>query len=172
MIRLPKSILSFGAVALLAGVITLAVPRAAHAVAAALVQVTNTVSTQDTYRQANQLFHLTGDVSSDTPVALSLVIPTTLPTASSLVITAIDIAPQGGSANGYTVIVFGPGNGMSWSLPAQPNSAQLSTVHFSYPSGIVMAPGAAPSLQVESSTGGGSFGTSVKVDLFGYFTNN
>lgn len=42
MIRLPKSVLSFGAVALVASGLMLAVPRAAHAVAAALVQVTNT----------------------------------------------------------------------------------------------------------------------------------
>jgi hypothetical protein len=42
MIRLSKSVGSLGAVALVAGVFTLTVPRAAHAVAAALVQVTNT----------------------------------------------------------------------------------------------------------------------------------
>ncbi len=51
--------MSFGALALAAGALTLAVPRAAHAVAAALVQVTNTVTTQDTSRQASQLVHLT-----------------------------------------------------------------------------------------------------------------
>ena len=42
--RLPKSVLSFRAVALVACGLTLAVPRAAHAVAAVLVQVTNTAS--------------------------------------------------------------------------------------------------------------------------------
>ena len=41
MSRLPKSVLSFGAVALVACGLTLAVPRAAHSFAAALVQVTN-----------------------------------------------------------------------------------------------------------------------------------
>jgi hypothetical protein len=44
MIRLPKSVVSFGAVALVACVATLAVPRAAHSFAAALVQVTNTAA--------------------------------------------------------------------------------------------------------------------------------
>jgi len=44
MTRLPKSVVSFGAVALVACGLTLAVPRAAHAVAAVLVQVTNTAS--------------------------------------------------------------------------------------------------------------------------------
>lgn len=42
--RLPKSVVSFGGVALLATVLTLAVPRAAHGIAAALVQVTNTAA--------------------------------------------------------------------------------------------------------------------------------
>jgi hypothetical protein len=42
-IRISKSVISFGAVALAAGVFTLAVPRAAHSFAAALVQVTNNV---------------------------------------------------------------------------------------------------------------------------------
>ena len=42
MIRIPKSVVSFGAVALVALVATLAFPRAAHGIAAALVQVTNT----------------------------------------------------------------------------------------------------------------------------------
>lgn len=45
MIQVSKSILSFGALALGASLLTLAVPRAAHAVAAALVQVTNNYST-------------------------------------------------------------------------------------------------------------------------------
>ena len=45
MIRVPKSVLSFGAMALAAGVVTLAFPRAAHSFAAVLVQVTNTAST-------------------------------------------------------------------------------------------------------------------------------
>lgn len=43
MIRIPKTVVSFGAVALAAGAFTLAVPRAAHSFAAALVQVTNNV---------------------------------------------------------------------------------------------------------------------------------
>jgi len=43
MIRLPKFVVSLGAVALVACGLTLTVPRAAHAFAAALVQVTNTV---------------------------------------------------------------------------------------------------------------------------------
>lgn len=44
MTRISNSILSYGAVALAAGALTLALPQAAHAVAAALVQVTNTAA--------------------------------------------------------------------------------------------------------------------------------
>jgi hypothetical protein len=44
MTRLPKSVLSLGAIALVACGLTLTVPRAAHAFASALVQVTNTPS--------------------------------------------------------------------------------------------------------------------------------
>jgi hypothetical protein len=41
MIRIPKSVVSFAALALAAGALTLAVPRAAHALTAALVEVSN-----------------------------------------------------------------------------------------------------------------------------------
>jgi hypothetical protein len=44
MTRFPKFVLSFGAVALAVCMLTLAVPRAAHAIAATLVQVTNTTA--------------------------------------------------------------------------------------------------------------------------------
>ena len=64
MIRSPKSVLSFGALALAAGVLILSVPRGAHAFAAALVQVSNTLGnpaiTQDTSKAASQLVTLGG----------------------------------------------------------------------------------------------------------------
>jgi hypothetical protein len=56
MFRLPKSVLSFCGGALALGVLILAAPRAAHAIAATLVQVTNTaanpVPNLDTERNA------------------------------------------------------------------------------------------------------------------------
>src|SRR6201997_5426256 len=52
-----------GGAAVLAAVLTLAAPRAAHAVVAALVQVANTTAnpavTQDTSKAASQIVHLT-----------------------------------------------------------------------------------------------------------------
>jgi hypothetical protein len=44
MFRLPKTALHFGAAAIVAGALLLTAPRAVHAVAAALVQVTNTTA--------------------------------------------------------------------------------------------------------------------------------
>jgi hypothetical protein len=53
---------SFGGTLLAAGVLTIAVPRAAHAVTSALVQITNTIAnpavTQDVSRLAPQAVHL------------------------------------------------------------------------------------------------------------------
>jgi len=62
MLHLSKSALAVGAVVLAGGLITLTNPRTVHAVAAALVQVTNTASnpvvTQSTANQAAQIVHL------------------------------------------------------------------------------------------------------------------
>jgi len=70
MIRIPKSIFSFGALFLAVGVLTLAVPRAAHAVAAALVQVNNTTAnaaiTQNVPSQAARLVFLSANLPPNT----------------------------------------------------------------------------------------------------------
>jgi hypothetical protein len=176
MIRIPKSVVSLGALVLAAGALTLAVPRAVHAVAAALVQVTNTVTTQDTFKQASQLVHLNVKLSSDFPTQFNLVTATgpianySVPTAASLVINTIDITPAIDSAGAsFAVHLAGGVNLMNLEIPSQPSLAQLGTVQFSYPSGIVFAPGSVPSIQVEPNTGSGN---DAFVDLFGYLTNN
>jgi hypothetical protein len=178
MIRIPKSVVSFGAVALVAGVLTLAVPRAAHAVAAALVQVTNTVTTQDTSRQASQLVHLNVELSSDQFEKFNLVTLTgpianySVPTTASLVITSVDITPAIDSAGiSSTVHLFGgEPSVMLFAIPGQPNLAQFATVHYSYPAGIVIGPGLIPSVQMLANNG--VSGNDVFVDLVGYLTNN
>jgi hypothetical protein len=62
-----KSVLSFGAAVFAVGALLLAVPRTAHAVAAILVQVTNTAVnaaiTQSVPSQAAQLVNLEGNTS-------------------------------------------------------------------------------------------------------------
>jgi hypothetical protein len=106
MIRVPKSILSFGAVGLVTTVVMLAVPRAAHAVAAALVQVNNTAAnpalTQDVTLQSAQIVHL-GTQGAVLPNFSSVIgVYSTsgsftngysTPANATLVITGIDITP-------------------------------------------------------------------------------
>jgi hypothetical protein len=47
MMRIPTSLVSLGALAAAAGILALVMPRAVHAIAATLVQVANTTSTDD-----------------------------------------------------------------------------------------------------------------------------
>ena len=175
MIRIHKSVASFGAVVLVAGFVTLAVPRAAHAVAAALVQVTNTVTTQDASKQASQLIHLNVQLTSDEFAKFNLVTASgpianySVPTNASLVITALNVTPAvDNTSASFTLHLGGGSNAMNWAIPGQPNLAQFATTQFNYPSGIVIGPGFPPSIQMESN---GS-GNDVFVDLFGYLTSN
>src|ERR1700722_4472252 len=106
MTRLRKAVLHFGAAALGIGALTLVVPRAAHAVAAALVQVTNTAAnpatTQDTSKSASQLVTLGGGrviFNSDGAVQLGQALPGlpesptgySVPLGTNLVITGVDV---------------------------------------------------------------------------------
>src|ERR1700722_9668466 len=138
MIRIPKLILSFGAFALAAGVLTLAVPRTAHALAAAMVQVANTpaspANTQDISKQASQLVHLNVQVTSQFPIPFNLVTqtngaigPYSVPTTSSLVITTVDVTPAGSPGVGSTVHLFGASTAMLWAIPGPPSLAQFAT---------------------------------------------
>jgi hypothetical protein len=174
MTRLSKSVLSFVSVALAAGVLTLAVPRAAHAVAAAvLVQVLNTAAnpaiTQSAPSQAAQLVNLQGNSSGptfSTFVSVSGGIITgigtppsySVPANQSLVITDVDIQPN---CSGPIEIVIGLENeSMAWSVSG-PN-----TTHFEYRSGTVFPPGSTPHVA------GSSPSCPVDVRMHGYLTSN
>ena len=106
MLRFRGSAASFGALALAAGVLMLAMPRGAHAVAAALVQVTNTAGnpavTQDTSKSASQLVTLGGGrviFNSYGAVQLGQALPGspenstgyTVPLGTNLVITGMEV---------------------------------------------------------------------------------
>ena len=174
MTRLSKSVLSFVSVALAAGVLTLAVPRAAHAVAAAvLVQVLNTAAnpaiTQSAPSQAAQLVNLQGNSSGptfSTFVSVSGGIITgigtppsySVPANQSLVITDVDIQPN---CSGPIEIVIGPETeSMAWSVSG-PN-----TSHFEYRSGTVFPAGSTPHVA------GSSPACPVDVRMHGYLTTN
>jgi hypothetical protein len=175
MVRFPKSVVSVGALVLAAGALILAVPPTAHAVVAALVQVTNTVTTQDTSKQAGQLIHLQIGLSSDVVSKFNLVTASgenpnySVPTTASLVINTVSITPAIDNTSSSFTLHFEAGSQtMNWAIPGQPSLAQFATMQFNYPSGIVIGPGFSPNIQMETN---GS-GNDIIVDMFGYLTNN
>jgi hypothetical protein len=152
MIRLPKSAVSFGAVALVACAATLAVPRAAHAVAAALVQVTNTTAnpavTQTVPTQASQLIQLSpgffdplvaGQLENFTTVPVGAINSPgeySIPAGQSLVITAVDFLPVTTCTGTSSINLSSGGNSsLTWVL------SNSTSTHFEYPSGMVFGPG-------------------------------
>ena len=181
MIRLHKAVLSLGTAALGIGVLTLALPRAAHAVAVALVQVSNTAAnpaiTQSAPSQAAQLVRLFAIISPLDAAGASFGALTagqqssgqySVPNNQSLVITAIDVTPPGGCASGaFGFKLFGLGT-----LPVWTASAPF-TGHFEYPSGIVLPPGTAVSIEFASASNtAGNCGQSMTVLMYGYLTSN
>ena len=168
MIRLPKFAFSFASVA------TLAVPRAADAVAAKLVEVTNTAAnpaiTQSARNLASQLVQLT---SSPPPQGVTTFVNAFyqnvayyVPAGQSLVVTAVDITPPPGCASQpspFELIGSGGLSSLNWTLPA------LNTGHFEYHSGIVFAAGTRP--EILFGAGACTNGAAALVNLFGHLTS-
>jgi hypothetical protein len=185
MFRLSKSVLSFGAGTLALGVLMLAAPRAAHAIAATLVQVTNTAAnpaiTQSANTQAAQLVELSTESlippgsdndyqpvhnnanGADTPGY-------TVPAGVSLVITSADVTATNTAefasfapcaSPDHVILTNGTGNIRArWML-----AAGQGTAHFTYPSGIVFLSGAVPYMGIESAC-------YTWVQMQGYYTAN
>jgi len=147
MIHIPKYAKSLGAVVAAAGILTLAAPRAAHAVAAALVQVTNTTAspavTQSTPSMASQLVVLSNAVSYPNFGAVESIAffnsqPYSVPLGQTLVITSADISLQqcaDVNITNYVSLTVGGNPASAWAVSG------LNTVHFSYPSGLPVAGG-------------------------------
>jgi hypothetical protein len=198
MIRLPKFLLPVGVILVL-GAFILTAPRTVHAVAAALVEVTNTSSnpvvTQTTGAQATNMVHLHCTfnmyLQSSPCFQVStnggLIIqgpgnPYTVPNANYLVITAADVTPQAGgtaSCPGFFDAVIGTFN-FTGILNLVTSNSPITT-HFTYPppSGIVIAPGTgvtAVGAIFNPTTGqfAGSCSESANdvVNLYGYLTTN
>jgi hypothetical protein len=157
-------------------------PKAAHAVAAALVQVTNTVSnpaiTQEPGHQANQILHLINVSGPGSNAEFFAVFGGGIFTfayfnnggSSSVVITAADIQANTGAGcpantsqqvNLYNTYESATGLIKSWSISGN------NTYHFAYPNGIVLPPGSVPSIQTPNTNA-----CTLVVDLFGYYTAN
>jgi hypothetical protein len=170
--------------AALAAVATLALvtPRAAHAFAAALVQVANTTAnpaiTQSVPSQASQLVLLSANVAPNSTANFfstgSNNIPFfsyTVPSSQSLVVTAVDITPSVGCETGWYHFVLDGNNvldpAMMWTLSA-PN-----TGHYPYPSGIVFQPNSQPQISLShASTTSGDCANGAEVNVLGYLTSN
>jgi len=174
MFRLPKSVPFYGAVAIAAASLILAAPQAAHAIAVALVQVTNTAAspaiTQGTEKQAAQLLELicANPPGATTTEVCGLNLPNGgsspyTPGTQSYVITGVDFVPAGcGSASPpitHNLEVNG-NQRYAWIVPESAMS------HFTYPSGIVTGPGAIISITAFNST------CEVSSYLSGYLTAN
>jgi hypothetical protein len=166
-------------VAITAVILTLVAPRAARAVAAVLVQVTNTVTapaiTQNVPNLASQIVTLTAqvDAGSFTKVfPFFQVLPQggtsgtsyVTPVGQSLVITSIEFAPTAGSGNvtlvfldGFTINTY-----EQWNVPAG------SITDLQYPTGIALGPNVAPIIVPQGGSSTGAF----FVYLHGYLTAN
>jgi hypothetical protein len=167
-----------GCSAVFAVVLTLAVPREVHAIAAALVQVTNTTAnpavTQDISRQASQIVHLTtlgkANVNPATMTQLYQYIPGgtfgppyVVPAGQNLVITSIE-ASVITAGNNYLNLYDNTTIGQReyWYLP----NAGLTQLQF--PSGFVYPAGSSVYVYI----GGEGSTTQMVVDVHGYLTAN
>jgi hypothetical protein len=171
-----------GAALGVAATLALVTPRAAHAIAVALVQVSNTTEnpaiTQSVPSQASQLVLLSTNVLPNSSSALSSTgsghIPFTsytVPGSQSLVVTAVDITPSVGCTTGsYHFVLLGNNlldPAMMWTLSA-PN-----TGHYTYPSGIVFLPNSQPQISLShASTTSGDCANGAEVNVLGYLTSN
>jgi hypothetical protein len=193
MFRLPKSVLAVGGAALATVLLLLAAPRTVHAVAAALVEVTNTSSnpvvTQTTGAQAANMVHLlcqftmAGQSNACLQISSSAVLsalPYTVPSGNYLVITAADIAAQASGLAGCPGIYYARIGTVDGFLNLSTSDNGL-TAHFAYPppSGIVIAPDtplSAFGFIRNPATGqiAGSCAGSVteNADIYGYLTTN
>jgi hypothetical protein len=147
MIRISKSMLSFGAFILAAAVLTLAVPRTAHALAVALVQVANTpaspANTQDISKQASQMVQLVCPAASsgisNCSVDVSGGPQYIVKDGQSLVINTVEFIPQSAGECQIVFLDIAHGNPLQpWGFTG-PNNVQ-----FQYPSGIVLPAGTEP----------------------------
>jgi hypothetical protein len=175
---LQRAAIAMGCVAVLALVVTFAAPRTVHAIAATLVQVTNTTAnpavTQDTSREASQIIHLTtlgkANVQPATMTELHQYIPGgtfgppyVVPAGQNLVITSIEasvLTPGNNFLNLYDNTTIGQRE--YWYLPT------VGLTQLTFPSGFVFPAGSSVYVYI----GGEGSTTQMVVDVHGYLTAN
>jgi hypothetical protein len=166
-----------GCAAAFAVALTLAVPREVHAIAAALVQVTNTTAnpavTEDISKQASQIVHLTtlnkANVPNNEMTQLVQYIPGgtfgppyVVPAGQNLVITSIEASVFTAGDN-YLNLYDNKTIGQReyWSLP------NVGLTQLTFPSGFVYPAGSSVYVYI-----GGQGTTQMAVDVHGYLTAN
>jgi hypothetical protein len=182
MLRLPKTLLPFGAGALALGILMLAAPRAAHAIAATLVQVTNTpanpVNVLDAGNPANEPFEWEA-VSTLQPYNYStFTIPSTTADGRTVQRLVIEEVTAWCSTNAPLpgIRLFGlpafstAGASLMTSSPVErffpfPTSVISSQQILSQETRIYVDPGVAVGVNLMSSSGGGTCAYSA----FGHF---
>jgi hypothetical protein len=186
MMRMTKGTLSVAVAAIVAGVLILSVPRAAHALAAALVQVTNTASnpviTQTVGQQAGQSIQIQCDNYTNVNAicfqyGVVSATPYTVPPSQFLVITAVDVVSPDFSLSTtcpspHSVGVEGQlfiGRVIVSQTLQYMLSANLGTLHASYPSGVAFGPNVS---LIADITGPAEHGCNDTVRMYGYLTSN
>ena len=180
MMHLSKSVLAVGGVILAGGLTTVMNPRTVHAVAAALVQVTNTASNPVVTQGIGQQVAPMVDVVCFTNFGIcQLLSPTAgevggiayvVPAGQSLVITAVDVLTSNVCAvGGHAEFVnYSLPSGISvarlWSIQGEGNVVS-PTAHFAYPSGVVFPPNSS----LTSETGDAC---TARIEMTGYLTTN
>jgi len=174
---LPKPVLAVGGLVLAGALVTVTIPKTVHAVAAALVQVTNTASnpvvTQSTSQQATQLIQMSCNIAtSPDERGKGSALCGTVPSNQSLVVTAVDITLRNDldfcvTGNTYVEnLELGASEAIAYTWTLSFNGPTYGpTNHFIYPSGIVFP----PSSVVNASE---SSGCPANFQLTGYLTNN
>ncbi len=178
MFRVPKSVLSLAAGALALGILILTAPRAAHAITAILVQVTNTSAnpaiTQSAPTQASHLVTLKSTITEIGATGYYYLNPLvngsvtnstyTVPANQSLVITDIDITPLCNSGEIAFFLSSNPSGGESTTLVYLQLPTPFSS-HLEYRSGLVLPTGTVPGIQLAGCPLGG-------ITIYGYLTAN
>jgi hypothetical protein len=181
MIRVSNTAAGIGGALLAAGLLTLSNPKTVHAVAAALVQITNTSSnpvvTQGIGQQAAELVELVcnspgvcNQVLPNSTIAPNSGITYTVPASQSLVVTSVDVDVSSDSqllpCDGFSLVLFNDrlnGQREAWNVPAN-----IGTEQFKYSSGIVFAPGT----QLTSGLISEGHSCSAVLGVHGYLTTN
>jgi hypothetical protein len=174
--RFRKYSLPVATAGILAVVLTLATPRAVHAVTAALVTITNNAENPAVIQGVSQLttqnvylacraspggsFQCVREFPDGTASSTFFIVPA----GESLVVTTIDIIPIGTNQGPYVVGIFNGRSGVGRKALIAP--AVFST-QFQYPSGIVFPGLESVQLRTDASNPG-----EVGMAVHGYLTTN